>query len=58
MEWVSDGYFATLGLKPIEGREFEPGDTLDKPIPVLVNATFARKHFPGRSPLGAVPSDP
>ncbi|HTI71060.1 MAG TPA: ABC transporter permease, partial [Candidatus Limnocylindria bacterium] len=25
-EYVSDGYFATLGLQPREGREFEPGE--------------------------------
>ena len=53
VEFVSDGYFATLGLRPVEGREFEPTDTAGKEIPALVNVTFARKHFGGRSALGA-----
>jgi putative ABC transport system permease protein len=52
LEFVSDGYFATLGLRPIEGREFEPGDTGDRRFVVLVNESFARKHFAGESPLG------
>jgi predicted permease len=49
---ISDGYFATLGLRPLAGREFELTDTPDKPVPALVNATFARKYFPGESALG------
>jgi putative ABC transport system permease protein len=59
VEIVSDGYFATLGLGPLQGREFEPGDTPNKPAPALVNATFAKKYFPGESPLGLrLRSDP
>jgi predicted permease len=59
VEIVSDGYFATLGLRPLQGREFEPGDTPNKPAPALVNATFAKKYFPGESPLGLrLRSDP
>lgn len=52
LEYVSDAYFATLGLTPREGREFESGETARGGFPVLVNVTFARSHFGGASALG------
>ena len=52
LEFVSDGYFATLSLRPIAGREFEPGDRGDKQFVALVNESFARRHFNNESPLG------
>ena len=52
MEFVSDGYFATLGLRPLAGREFEPEDKGDRQFVVLVNESFARKHFGSENPLG------
>jgi predicted permease len=52
LEFVSDDYFATLGLRPVAGREFEPGDRGDRQFVVLVNESFARKYFAGESPLG------
>lgn len=52
MEMVSDGYFATLGLPLLAGREFEPSDSPNQPLVAIVNATFARKYFPGQSALG------
>jgi len=52
LEIVSDGYFAALGLRPIEGREFEPADRDDRRFVALVNESFARKHFGNESPVG------
>ncbi len=52
MEFVSDGYFDTLGLRPIAGREFEPDDRGDRRFVVLVNESFARRHFSDENPLG------
>src|SRR6185295_15101986 len=50
---ISDGYFATLGLRPLEGREFNPSDGVDPQNPVvLVNAAFAKKHFGAASAIG------
>lgn len=50
---ISDGYFATLGLRPLEGREFSPNDGMDPQNPVvLVNTTFAKKHFGHASAVG------
>jgi predicted permease len=52
LEIVSDGYFAALGLRPLAGREFEATDTPDRPLVVVVNATFARKYFGGADAVG------
>ena len=52
LEYVSDSYFNTLGLRPLQGREFERTDTPDKPLVVLVNATFAKKYFPKGDAVG------
>lgn len=51
-EAVSDGYFKTIGLKVIEGRDFTLEDN-DATHPVaIVNASFARKNWGNQSPLG------
>lgn len=51
-EQISEGYFATLGARLVEGRDFALDDT-DAKLPVaIVNASFARKHFGRESALG------
>ena len=51
-EAVSDGYFTTLGLKVLEGRDFTLEDSDAKQPVAIVNASFARKHWGNKSPLG------
>src|SRR5213596_1799529 len=51
-ESVSDGYFATLGLKILEGRDFTLDDSDSKQPVAIVNASFARKHWGNQSALG------
>ena len=51
-EAVSDGYFTTLGLKILEGRDFTLDDSDAKQPVAIVNASFARKHWANQSPLG------
>src|SRR6185295_18582899 len=51
-ESVSDGYFATLGLKLLEGRDFTLDDTDSKQPVAIVNASFARKYWGNQSALG------
>ncbi|HEX4641441.1 MAG TPA: ABC transporter permease, partial [Chthoniobacterales bacterium] len=51
-ESVSDGYFATLGLKVLEGRDFTIDDSDAKQPVAIVNASFARKHWGNQSPIG------
>jgi putative ABC transport system permease protein len=51
-ESVSDNYFATLGLKILEGRDFTVDDSDSKQSVAIVNASFARKHWGNQSALG------
>ena len=51
-ESVSDNYFATLGLKILEGRDFTVDDSDSKQPVAMVNASFARKHWGNQSALG------
>jgi putative ABC transport system permease protein len=52
VENVYDGYFATLGQKLIEGRDFNTDDRDTRQPVAVVNAFFARKFFPRESALG------
>ena len=51
-ESVSDGYFATLGLKILEGRDFTIDDVDSKQPVAIVNKSFARKYWGNQSALG------
>jgi putative ABC transport system permease protein len=51
-ESVSDGYFTTLGLKLLEGRDFTIDDMDTKQPVAIVNASFARKYWGNQSALG------
>jgi putative ABC transport system permease protein len=51
-EAVSDGYFSTLGLKVLEGRDFTLDDTDAKQPVAIVNASFAKRWFGKESPIG------
>jgi predicted permease len=59
---VSPGYFATMGIPVLEGRDFRMRDAAviyhgegahsKQPAVVIVNEKFARHYFGGRSALG------
>ena len=49
---VSAGYFQTMGMRLRAGREFEPSDTFTAERVVVVNETFAKRMWPGESPIG------
>ena len=49
---VGPGFFATLRIALREGRDFEQADMRDGESVVVVNETFARRYFKGRSALG------
>jgi putative ABC transport system permease protein len=51
-EFISDGYFSTVGLKILEGRDFTIEDADAKQPVAIVNASFARKWFGRESALG------
>ena len=49
---VSPGYFATLGIRLLEGREFARSDTANGAAVVIVNESFAKACWPGSSAIG------
>lgn len=46
------GYFQTLRIPLVRGREFQDTDTTKSKPVVVVNQTFANKYFPGEDPIG------
>ena len=49
---VGPGYFRTLGVQLLAGREFTPADDKGRPEVVVVNETFAKKFGLGRDAVG------
>jgi predicted permease len=49
---VSPGYFRTLGVAVVSGREFEAADGVSGPPVALVNQRFANQNWPGEDPRG------
>ena len=49
---ISPGYWQTLGLRLLAGRDFTDADRLDAPAVAIVNRDFAQKEWPGENPIG------
>ena len=49
---VTSGYFRTLGVPVLQGRDFDNRDTEGSPPVVIVNEAMARKYWPGVSAVG------
>ena len=49
---VTDGYFQTMRIPVVKGREFTDRDRLSAPRVAVVNEALARKHWPGETPVG------
>lgn len=49
---VSPGYFATMGIDIVAGRDVSELDDPRSESVVLVNEAFARRYWPGEDPLG------
>jgi len=49
---ASAGYFRTLDIAMIAGRDFSETDTPAAPRVAIVNEQFARSFFPGSNPVG------
>jgi putative ABC transport system permease protein len=49
---VSPGYFETLGIRLLQGRDFTASDANGKPYVVIINESMARQLWPGENPLG------
>ena len=49
---VSSGYFQTLGVGVVRGRDFAHADTAESARVVIVNESLVRRFFPNGDPLG------
>jgi putative ABC transport system permease protein len=50
--FVSPGYFRTLGIPLLRGRDFDSGDRVGSPLVTIISNTLARRYFPGENPIG------
>ncbi|MGB2716080.1 MAG: FtsX-like permease family protein [Vicinamibacterales bacterium] len=46
------GYFSTLGIPILRGRDFNASDTTAAPGVVIINEEMARRYFEGQDPVG------
>ena len=49
---VAPGYFRTMGIPLLEGRDFTSADVESSPWVAIVNEAFARKFWPSQSAIG------
>ena len=49
---ATPGYFSTMGMRVVAGRDFDARDTAASGAVVVVNVTTAAKLWPGQSPIG------
>jgi len=49
---VTPGYFRTMGIPVLRGREFTADDRADAPLVALVNETAVKKLWPNKNPIG------
>jgi putative ABC transport system permease protein len=52
LDIISPGYFHTMEIPLVAGRDFSEGDTGTSPQVMIVNQAFAEKFFHGENPLG------
>ncbi|HSR67124.1 MAG TPA: ABC transporter permease [Acidobacteriota bacterium] len=49
---VSPGYFRTMGIALLQGRDFSPRDAAGGPLVAIVNETLVKRHIPSGDPIG------
>ena len=49
---VSPGYFRSMGISLLDGRDFTEQDRPDTPNVAIISEKLAREYFPGRSAVG------
>jgi putative ABC transport system permease protein len=49
---ITTGYFETMGIPVLRGRNFGAAERPGAPVTVIVNQSFASRFFPGDDPIG------
>lgn len=49
---ITSGYFDTVRIPLLEGRDFRDADDASAPLAIIVNQTFAQRFWPGQHPVG------
>jgi putative ABC transport system permease protein len=49
---VTPGFFKTMGIPQLSGRDFSAADTWESPPVVIVSESLVRQLYPGEDPLG------
>jgi putative ABC transport system permease protein len=49
---VTPGYFSTMGIRLVSGRDFTDRDGSGAPVVAIVNQEFAKRYFPNENPVG------
>jgi predicted permease len=52
LRYVTPGYFKTLGIPLIRGRDLEETDSRERPFVAVVSESFARRYWPDEDPIG------
>jgi predicted permease len=47
------GYFGTLAIPLLQGRDFDDRDRVGAPAVAIINERLVRRYFPGQGPVGA-----
>ncbi len=60
VQWtrVTPGYFRTMNIRLLRGRDVNERDNANAPDVAVVNQTFAKRFFPGKSAIGKRLSPP
>jgi putative ABC transport system permease protein len=52
LDWISPGYFRTMEIPILEGRDFDDSDSATAPKTAIVNESFVKNIFAGKTALG------
>jgi predicted permease len=50
--WITPGYFKTMGISLLRGRDVEDADTRDRAFIAVVSQSFVERYWPGQDPIG------